>query len=107
MSGREGGGCVILPNLGVKPPKRMIEQFNFAEYRPLEVALPTSWNELPLYFDTGTACRLLKISIPTLMMYIKSGELKASKIAGKYRIDKDEFREFVRSQHTHKGDYDE
>jgi excisionase family DNA binding protein len=77
----------------------MLERYNFGEYKQPDVETPTSWESLPLFFDVGTVCKLLNISAPTVAAYIKSGELKAAKFAGKYRINKDDFKAFVQSKH--------
>jgi excisionase family DNA binding protein len=85
-------------------PLPMFQRHNFGEYTQPEVELPTSWGGLPLFFGTDTVCKLLKISAPTVSAYIRSGELKAGKFGGKYRINKDDFKAFVQSKHERTGD---
>ena len=47
------------------------------------------------YLTIDEACDLLKVSRPTLTKYITTGDLKASKIKGMYRIQESEIEKIL------------
>jgi len=47
----------------------------------------------------------LKLSYWTVLKYIRSGDLKAAKLGGEYRVSKRDLNKFVQSQRYNPTDY--
>jgi len=77
-----------------KPTRKMAERLGFGVYNH-KPEIPKEWGELPLYISTRDFARITGISTPTITKFIQSGELKASKLAGKYLISKEDFKAFM------------
>ncbi|MCL2636935.1 MAG: helix-turn-helix domain-containing protein [Oscillospiraceae bacterium] len=81
-----------------KPTRLSAELINFRKYNKPKQETPKEWDELPLYIKTRDIVKITGISSPTITKLITDGELKASKIAGKWFIFKDDFKEFMVSK---------
>ena len=62
----------------------------FPSYRVFEKA--------PAVLDTKTAAKLLRVSQGTVKRYCREGRIPASKPCGKYFIDRDELRAFLKGK---------
>lgn len=49
-----------------------------------------------LFYTAEELAEVLKVNIMTIYRYIKAGKLKAYKIGKEFRIDKNEFDNFIR-----------
>jgi excisionase family DNA binding protein len=72
----------------------MAERFDFGVYYKKSEA-PKEWEQLGLYIKPSEICLILGVSIPTVTKWIQSGELRAVKRAGKYFINKEDFKAFM------------
>ena len=52
------------------------------------------------FYKAEDLAKLLEVNIMTIYRYIKSGRLKAHKIGRDFRIDKNEFKKFLKSVKT-------
>jgi excisionase family DNA binding protein len=78
------------------PTRRAAELYKLADFQPQpKIEAPNSWDVLPLYLTPRIICTIIKVSAPTVLKWIENGELKASKKAGKWFIDKDDFKSFM------------
>jgi len=77
--------------------QRMAERFDFKEVRPNEIETPKSWEDLPIYITTNTINAILGVSMPFIGKCIASGELKATKKAGKWYVDKEDFKAWMQA----------
>jgi excisionase family DNA binding protein len=53
---------------------------------------------VPILIDAVYAAWILGVTDQTIKNYIKSGKLKASKIGGEWRINKDKLRAWIEEQ---------
>ncbi|MDR2531480.1 MAG: helix-turn-helix domain-containing protein [Oscillospiraceae bacterium] len=75
----------------------MAERFSYLQHQS-KTETPKEWDELPLYINTQIITKITGISMPTISKFITGGELKASKIAGKWLICKEDFKAFMISK---------
>lgn len=52
------------------------------------------------FYKAEELAKMLKVNIMTIYRYIKAGKLKAYKIGREYRIDKNEFNNFLNNVKT-------
>lgn len=52
------------------------------------------------FYKAEEVAEFLRVNIMTIYRYIKAGRLKAYKIGGEFRIDKDEYARFLNSVKT-------
>ena len=58
------------------------------------------WNKEKEFYRAEDLAELLEVNIMTIYRYIKAGRLKAYKIGRDFRIDKNEFNEFLKKVST-------
>ena len=83
-----------------KPAARMAERFDFSIYNPAKSETPKSWDDLPLYISTKIISNILGVSMPYIGKCIAGGELKATKKAGKWFVEKDDFKNWMQAERT-------
>lgn len=52
------------------------------------------------FYKAEDLAKMLEVNIMTIYRYIKSGKLKAYKIGKEFRIDRNEFQQFLKSTKT-------
>lgn len=60
--------------------------------------ITTNWDDVPVIFDLALAARLMGVTAEYLQKQAKLGLFPAHKIARVWRVDKDEFREYLKNQ---------
>lgn len=58
----------------------------------------TNWDDVPVIFDLAYAAMLMGVTVEYLQKQAKLGLFPAHKIARVWRVDKDEFREYLKKQ---------
>lgn len=91
----------ILLNITTEELEKLLRKIICEELEklPKQELLPKVFPEL---LTKGQAAKLLGISLPSLSLYIKNGQIKACKLGSRYRFNKDDLINSIQLLKSHR-----